>query len=143
VVRASNEVRVVLAAGGLGTRVHHWARYLPKEFYPVGGRPGIAWILEEIAGLGAGHVVIVYHPYYRAFAEWAGQALSHAGETRYRRAARRPTADYWTGRGPVISFVAQHGRSWSDSSSWNSRSASLAFPHSPVVEAIFSRVIRV
>jgi UTP-glucose-1-phosphate uridylyltransferase len=110
VVRASNEVRVVLAAGGLGTRVHHWARYLPKEFYPVGGRPGIAWILEEIAGLGADHVVIVYHPYYRAFAEWAGQALSHAGETRYRRAARRPTADHWTGRGPVISFVAQHGR---------------------------------
>jgi UTP-glucose-1-phosphate uridylyltransferase len=60
-VRASNEVRVVLTAAGLGTRVHHWARYLPKEFYPVGGRPGIAWILEEIAGLGAGHVVIVYH----------------------------------------------------------------------------------
>jgi hypothetical protein len=109
-VRASNEVRVVLAAGGLGTRVHHWARYRPKEFYPVGGRPGIAWILEEIAGLGAGHVVIVYHPYYRAFAEWAGQALSPSGETRYRRAAGRPIADRWTARGRRISFIAQHGR---------------------------------
>jgi UTP-glucose-1-phosphate uridylyltransferase len=109
-VRASNEVRVVLAAGGLGTRVHHWARYLPKEFYPVDGRPGITWILEEIAGLGAGHVVIVYHPYYRAFAEWAGQVISYAGEARYRRAAGGPIADHGTGRGPVISFVAQHGR---------------------------------
>ena len=108
--RTSDEVRVVLAAGGLGTRVHHWARYLPKEFYPVGGRPGIAWILDEIAGLGAGHIVIVYHPYYRAFAKWAGQALSHSGETRYRRAARRPIADRGTARSRTISFIAQHGR---------------------------------
>jgi dTDP-glucose pyrophosphorylase len=30
----------MLAAGGLGTRVHHRARYLPKEFHPVGDRPG-------------------------------------------------------------------------------------------------------
>jgi UTP-glucose-1-phosphate uridylyltransferase len=100
----------VVAAGGLGTRVHHWARYLPKEFYPVGGRPGIAWILEEIAGLGAGRVVIVYHPYYRAFTEWAGHALSHSGQTGYRRAAGWPIADRWTTGGRRISFIAQHGR---------------------------------
>lgn len=43
---------VVVAAGGLGTRVHGWARFIPKEFYPVGGRPGITRLLEEIAGLG-------------------------------------------------------------------------------------------
>jgi UTP-glucose-1-phosphate uridylyltransferase len=66
--------------------------------------------LEEIAELGAAHVVIVYHPYYRAFAEWASQALSSYGETRYLRAAGRPIADHGTGRGPEISFVAQHGR---------------------------------
>ena len=40
-----------------------------------------------IARLGAAHVVIVYHPYYQAFAEWACEALSPNGETRYRRAA--------------------------------------------------------
>ena len=40
---------VVVAAGGLGTRVHPWARFIPKEFYPVGGRPGITRLLEEIA----------------------------------------------------------------------------------------------
>jgi UTP-glucose-1-phosphate uridylyltransferase len=108
--RASDEVRVVLAAGGLGTRVHRWARYLPKEFYPVGGRPGIAWILDEIAGLGAGHIVIVYHPYYRAFAEWAGQAVSQSGGIRYRRAAGRPIADRGTAQSRAISFIAQHGR---------------------------------
>jgi UTP-glucose-1-phosphate uridylyltransferase len=109
-VRASDEVRVVVAAGGLGTRVHHWARYLPKEFQPIGGRPGITWILEEIAGLGAAHIVIVYHPYYRAFAEWAGQALSLSGETRYRRAAGKPIAEGGITRGRRISFIAQQGR---------------------------------
>ena len=109
-MRASGEVRVVVAAGGLGTRVHHWARYLPKEFHPVCGRPGITWILEEIGGLGATHIVIVYHPYYRAFTEWAGQALSSSGETRYRRAAGRPMADHEIARGPAISFMAQQGR---------------------------------
>jgi UTP-glucose-1-phosphate uridylyltransferase len=109
-VRASDEVRVVVAAGGLGTRVQHWARYLPKEFQPVGGRPGITWILEETAGLGAAHIVIVYHPYYRAFTEWAGQALSPSGQTRYRRAAGRPMADRGIARGRAISFIAQQGR---------------------------------
>jgi dTDP-glucose pyrophosphorylase len=33
-------VRVVVCAGGLGTRIADWARYIPKESYPVEGRPG-------------------------------------------------------------------------------------------------------
>jgi hypothetical protein len=49
---ANNPALVVVAAGGLGTRVHPWARFIPKEFYPVVGRPGITLLLEEIAGLG-------------------------------------------------------------------------------------------
>ena len=61
-------------AGGLGTRVHGWARFIPKEFYPVGGRPGIAHLLEEIAALGPAAVAIVYHPYYEQFAAWGAPA---------------------------------------------------------------------
>jgi UTP-glucose-1-phosphate uridylyltransferase len=41
-------IRVVVCAGGLGTRIAGWARYVPKEFYPVEGRPGIVHLLEEI-----------------------------------------------------------------------------------------------
>ena len=48
----SSPALVVVAAGGLGTRVHGWAQFIPKEFYPVGGRPGITRLLEEIAGAG-------------------------------------------------------------------------------------------
>jgi UTP-glucose-1-phosphate uridylyltransferase len=50
-VTGHRRARIVVAAGGLGTRASAWSRYLPKEFYPVDGRPGIAWLLDEIAGL--------------------------------------------------------------------------------------------
>ena len=79
--------RIVVAAGGLGTRASAWSRYLPREFYPVDGRPGIAWLLDEIAGLGLAEIVIIYHPYYHEFAAWARTALSRDGQDRYRRAS--------------------------------------------------------
>ena len=78
---------VVIAAGGLGTRVHGWARFIPKEFYPVGGRPGITRLLEEIGALGPARVAIVYHPYYEPFAAWGRQVLSPSGHVRYCREA--------------------------------------------------------
>lgn len=80
---APDVARVVVAAGGLGTRVHRWARYIPKEFYPVDGRPGIVHLLEEIAALGPAEVVVVFHPYYARFAAWARQVLSEHGQARY------------------------------------------------------------
>jgi UTP-glucose-1-phosphate uridylyltransferase len=99
---------VVVAAGGLGTRVHGWARFIPKEFYPVGGRPGITRLLEEIAGLGPARVVIVYHPYYEQFAAWGRQVLSHHDHTRYSDAAGRdvPAA---IPPGLTVSLIPQHG----------------------------------
>lgn len=41
----SDITSVVVTAGGLGTRAASWAQYIPKEFYPVAGRPGIAHLL--------------------------------------------------------------------------------------------------
>lgn len=101
--------QVVVAAGGLGTRVHSWARYLPKEFWPVDGRPGIVHVLEEIAQLGPAHVVIVHHPYYQAFADWARQALSPHGRARYLRAAARPLTGHDPTSDLTIDLIAQHG----------------------------------
>ena len=102
-------IQVVIAAGGLGTRVHAWSRYLPKEFLPVDGQPGIIHVLEEIAQLGPAHVVIVYNPYYEVFAAWARQALSRYGKARYQRAARlrHPEPDGMPGM--LVEFIAQDG----------------------------------
>lgn len=47
-------IRVVVCAGGLGIRIAGRARYIPKEFYPVEGRPGIVHLLEEISAPGPG-----------------------------------------------------------------------------------------
>jgi UTP-glucose-1-phosphate uridylyltransferase len=84
---ADSPALVVVAAGGLGTRVHGWAQFIPKEFYPVGGRPGITRLLQEIAAAGPARVVIVYHPYYEQFAAWARQVLSPRDHSRYASAA--------------------------------------------------------
>lgn len=103
-------IQVVVAAGGLGTRAGAWSRYLPKEWQPVDGRPGIVHVLEEIAHLGPAHVVVVHHPYYSAFAAWARQALSPHGQARYLRAASQPLTRH---HDPIdaltVDFIAQHG----------------------------------
>jgi hypothetical protein len=62
-VRASNEVRVVLAAGGLGTRVHHWGAYAAT-------RPVVAIETDcEVIDLGA-----LVCRCYRGIAEHTGLA---------------------------------------------------------------------
>ena len=33
----SAALQVVVCAGGLGTRIAGWSRYVPQEFYPVAG----------------------------------------------------------------------------------------------------------
>jgi UTP-glucose-1-phosphate uridylyltransferase len=99
---------VVVAAGGLGTRVHHWSRFIPKEFYPVTGRPGITLLLEEIAALGPARVVIVYHPYYEQFAAWARQVLSRHDYARYSDAAGMHVAAA-VPAGLTISLIPQRG----------------------------------
>jgi len=100
--------RVVVCAGGLGTRIAGWARYIPKEFYPVDGRPGIVHLLEEIAALGPAEVVIVTHPYYHASTSWARAALSQDGHDSYLHAARLPAAAS-PAAALTVSFITQHG----------------------------------
>jgi NDP-sugar pyrophosphorylase family protein len=88
------------SAAGAGT--------LPKEFYPVAGRPGIAHLLEEIAALGPAEAVLVYHPYYEPFAAWARTALSQHGHDSYLRAARLPYPPR-AAAGVALTFIPQRG----------------------------------
>lgn len=104
----TDATRVVVCAGGLGTRIASWARYIPKEFYPVDGRPGIVHLLEEIAALGPAEVVIVCHPYYDAFTSWARAALSQDGHDSYHHAARLPAAAL-PQAALTVSFITQDG----------------------------------
>lgn len=85
-----DRTRVVVAAGGLGTRVRDWSAFLPKEFTPVDGQPGIVRLLSEISALGPAHVVVVYHPYYEPFIRWARTVLTSRAAARYCRTAGLP-----------------------------------------------------
>lgn len=67
---------VMIAAGGLGTRRAGWSRFLPKEYFPVHGKPGIALLMEEIADLENARTVMVHHPYYTRFAAWISYVLN-------------------------------------------------------------------
>jgi UTP-glucose-1-phosphate uridylyltransferase len=107
-VTATAVTRVVIAAGGLGTRVSAWSRYLPKEFYPVAGRPGITHLLDEISALAPAEAVVVYHPYYEPFVAWARHALSQRGHDRYLRAAKLQ-GDPSLPSGVALSFIPQRG----------------------------------
>jgi len=103
--------RVVVAAGGLGTRVRDWSAFLPKEFTPVAGQPAIVRLLSEISALAPARVVVVYHPYYEPFIRWARQVLASGATARYHRRAGVPapsTPPRWEQLD--LSFTRQRGR---------------------------------
>jgi UTP-glucose-1-phosphate uridylyltransferase len=105
----SDRTRVIIAAGGLGIRVHPWSRYLPKEFLPVRGRPGFVHLLEEIAQAGARRAVTVYHPYYEGFASWARHAFGPRAQMCYQRETGLPNLGKGLAERLAVTFIAQHG----------------------------------
>ncbi|MFI6688009.1 NTP transferase domain-containing protein [Streptomyces sp. NPDC050485] len=101
---------VVIAAGGLGTRVGNWSPYLPKELRPVGGRPGLAHIVDEAAALGSTRAVVVHHPYYTPLIDWTRQVLAPGALARYHALAAQPPGQSPPAERLRLDFVAQHGR---------------------------------
>jgi UTP--glucose-1-phosphate uridylyltransferase len=49
----------VIPAGGLGTRLLPLTRALPKELLPLGRKPVIEHVVEEVGAAGIGHAVLV------------------------------------------------------------------------------------
>ncbi|MGW5234607.1 sugar phosphate nucleotidyltransferase [Streptomyces nodosus] len=101
---------VVIAAGGLGTRVNGWSRFLPKEFRPVGGRPGLLHVLTEAAATGIRHAVVVHHPYYTPFIDWARQTLAPDALAHYQELAQQPVSFPPPTEDLQVDFIAQRGR---------------------------------
>ncbi|MFF1834175.1 hypothetical protein ACFVXE_08210 [Streptomyces sp. NPDC058231] len=101
---------VVIAAGGLGTRVGGWSAVLPKEFRPVQGRPGLVHVLEETAALGAERAVVVHHPYYTPLIDWTRQVFAPGALARYQELARQPLSPRPPSEALQVDFIAQRGR---------------------------------
>ena len=103
---------VIIAAGGLGTRVHPWSRFIPKEFFPVDQRPGILHLFDEIRAVGPANAYFVYHPYYEPFIGWIRHLLS-GGIAQYDAAVHRLGSDRWIPAfsldGVHVEFIPQDG----------------------------------
>ncbi len=67
---------VVIAAGGLGTRVSQWSQILPKELLPVDGVPGIIHLIKEASTLNPGTIYVVYHPHYEQLIRWVKDCVN-------------------------------------------------------------------
>lgn len=75
----------IVLAGGLGTRLRSVVPDLPKPMAPVGGRPFLEWLLEDLARADVRHVVLAVGYRYEAIQEHFGThygalALSYAIE---------------------------------------------------------------
>jgi dTDP-glucose pyrophosphorylase len=63
-VQARNDTRLdraLLMAGGFGRRLGELTRDMPKPLLPVGGRPILDRVLEQIENAGISHVTIAVH----------------------------------------------------------------------------------
>lgn len=101
---------VVIAAGGLGTRVGSWSPYLPKELRPVDGRPGLAHIVDEVAASGSDRAVVVHHPYYTPLIDWTRQVLAPGALARYRTLTNQSLVQPKEADHLQVDFIAQRGR---------------------------------
>src|SRR6516225_2760963 len=54
-----SDVHAVILAGGLGTRLRPAVADLPKVLAPVLGRPWVLFLLDQLAGAGLRHVVLL------------------------------------------------------------------------------------
>lgn len=63
-------VKAVIVAAGYGTRFLPVSRVVPKELLPIGGRPGIDWVLDELRDAGIHDVLVITSRRKRGIEDW-------------------------------------------------------------------------
>ena len=70
-------MEAVILAGGLGTRLRSMVPDLPKPMAPVGGKPFLAWVLEDLRRQGIRRAVLAVGYRWESIRDYFGAA--HAG----------------------------------------------------------------
>lgn len=110
---------IIIAAGGLGTRIDGWSSIIPKEFLPYHDRPTILHLLSEAALLSDGNIYYVYHPYYESFIQWVQKCIvdGHIGNyAAHLRSVGKDVSHNFEQLKHKIRFIPEHG-TYSDISS--------------------------
>ncbi len=63
-------VKAVIVAAGYGTRFLPGSRVVPKELLPIGGRPGIDLVIDELRDAGIRDVLIITSRRKRSIEDW-------------------------------------------------------------------------
>src|ERR1700749_5301445 len=67
-------MEAVILAGGLGTRINSRLKDLPKSMAPVGGRPFLALLLDQLFAAGSARVLLSVGYLRRAILETFGDS---------------------------------------------------------------------
>lgn len=68
--RSSRVRTAVIPAAGQGTRMLPATKSVPKELLPLGEKPALQYIIEEAAGAGVEHIVVISSPTKPALADY-------------------------------------------------------------------------
>jgi len=63
-------LKAVIPAAGLGTRFYPKTKVTPKELLPVGGKPVLQYVVEEVIGAGIEEVIVVANPKKKGIEEF-------------------------------------------------------------------------
>jgi UTP--glucose-1-phosphate uridylyltransferase len=86
--------KAVIPAAGLGTRLLPLTRSLPKEMLPVGRKPVIQYVIEEIHSAGIEYILIITSQSKRLIEDYFDGSKSLPGEVFYVNQAIRPDLPY-------------------------------------------------
>ena len=64
-------MKCIILAAGYATRLYPLTENFPKPLLPVGGKPILSWLAEDLAEMVDGFVVISNHKFARHFEDWA------------------------------------------------------------------------
>jgi dTDP-glucose pyrophosphorylase len=78
-------LRAVVMAGGFGTRLHPLTESTPKPMLPVGGRPILAHILDQLRASGISRVNVTTHFHPDAITEHFGDGREYGVDLSYVR----------------------------------------------------------
>jgi dTDP-glucose pyrophosphorylase len=76
-------IQAVIMAGGLGTRLRPLTEDMPKPMLPVGGKPLMAWLIEQFRQVGIRHVNITTHYKPDKISDHFGDGSSFGVELNY------------------------------------------------------------
>ena len=64
-------MKAILLAAGYATRLYPLTHDFPKPLLPVGGKPILEWLVEDVGDAVEEFIVVTNHRFFTHFSTWA------------------------------------------------------------------------